>query len=755
MSVDELDLTQIEEHALAGLEEADDVLGEGAESALEEWEVEPPLPPLRVGIVVACSTIAAAVMIGSVFEGLNGRVYPALAGMCGIGVAAQASRRRGAIATNATIILGIIATGIVLVIPAGFDNLTKLVGILKEATQASRVLRPPAELLPGYRVILGWLMGSVGFAAGWVGIELRRPALGLLVPLPLIAMGAISVPDDAKLAAGLVCLVLFIVGLALLSSLQNLTSGEGAAPGIGYEARRALRALPLVGVLVVLMVVLSRTNVLFPPPLYDPTRDSQAPKAVPLSEVQDKVLFQVRSRLTGPWRIGLLDIYDGTQWRLPPFSESKLKEVPKTGVVDSELDPGLRADFLVKGLGGAVLPGLPNTVAIIAQGPRLAYDPRTGNIRLVQGQIRDGLTYTVTGASLPTEEALEASDPSYPKDVRRFLRMPDPPPAVRALLDEAPKTPLWTRLEFVRRRFLETVTASGPGTPKPVPPQRVDDMLAGSKEGSPFEIVAAQAMLARWAGVPARMAYGYDGGDLVGEGLREIHPKHGASWLEVYFPNFKWFPLIGSPLKAKVSLNSEGPTNSDPNVQPSDEIAVQVYIPLRIEEKSLFYKQVQRILLLLLPVALVVLLLYFSFPAAAKAWRRSRRRAWAHKAGPAARVEVSYAEFRDLCTDFGAGHEYETPLQFLTRYVEDEEHAEFAWLVTRALWGDLRDSVGPDDANAAEELSRTLRRRVAQAQPLTLRVIAAVSRLSKQRPYAPDVGPQGRVGRKERRVEAA
>ena len=61
---------------------------------------------------------------------------------------------------------------------------------------------------------------------------------------------------------------------------------------------------------------------------------------------------------------------------------------------------------------------------------------------------------------------------------------------------------------------------------------------------------------------------------------------------------------------------------------------------------------------------------------------------------------------------------------FLDRFVEDPDHTEFAWLVTRCLWGDLQDALTPDLVVGAEELSRSLRRRLAQAHPSTVRFVA-------------------------------
>ena len=92
-----------------------------------------------------------------------------------------------------------------------------------------------------------------------------------------------------------------------------------------------------------------------------------------------------------------------------------------------------------------------------------------------------------------------------------------------------------------------------------------------------------------------------------------------------------------------------------------------------------------------------------------------------------------------MATDFGYLHNDDTPLMFLGRVVPDEEHRQLAWLVTRTMWGDLRDGITTDHATAAEELSGSLRKRLGQAHPWTLRSVAALSRLSLRHPYAPQL----------------
>ncbi|MGH2687950.1 MAG: DUF3488 domain-containing protein, partial [Actinomycetota bacterium] len=329
-----------------------------------------------------------------------------------------------------------------MVVPTGFGRVLDISDEVRKAVRLGNLLRPPVDFLPGWRAVLGGLMGAIGFGAAWVGLELRRPALALAVPLPVVAVSAISVPESQQLATGLVALALFAVGLGVLSG----TESEGTT-SLAYELRRAVRAAPLIGVITLVMYLLAQTNFLFPEPLYDPAQEAQLPKAVPLTEVEDRVLFRVDSSITGPWRMGTLNVYDGKDWRLPPFASANFVDVPRSGVVDEDLTPGLRAQVDVVGLTGAVLPGLPNMVGIIAEGPRLVFDTRTQNVRMKQGQVGEGLSYVLIASQLPSVDDLrQASAGDLPRDVRPLLEIPPAPPVVQALLAGAPSDNPWDRL---------------------------------------------------------------------------------------------------------------------------------------------------------------------------------------------------------------------------------------------------------------------------------------------------------------------
>jgi hypothetical protein len=218
-----------------------------------------------------------------------------------------------------------------------------------------------------------------------------------------------------------------------------------------------------------------------------------------------------------------------------------------------------------------------------------------------------------------------------------------------------------------------------------------------------------------------------------------VRPKNGATFVEVYFAGYKWLPVIGTPKKAKPSVGGDPSQQQfDPSVLPSDDVTVQLYLPVLTPPASIFFQQVRQAVLIALPILLLLLLLYVLYPAVKKSRVRSRRRQAAMQAGNRARIALSYAEWRDHATDFGFDHPTDTPLMFLDRFIPDDEHTEYAWLVTRALWGDLQPDLTMETATTAEELSRSLRRRLSQTQPFTVRAVSRVSRLSLRHPYAPE-----------------
>ena len=711
--------------------------GAGLDSDEEDTSAPIAYRPL-IAAALACSS--AGLVTGGIFGVWSARLLGMFAAIFGVFWAwlALRSPKRAALLQGllvpAALVLGIIA-----LIPTSGGGPSKLPKLVADAVTSGRLLRPPVPFDPGWRPILLVVLSLLGFGAAWVGTALDRPRLALAVPLPVLALTAITQPANGEFIAGLCAFIPLVGALAVLFGGDATRAAELTSQ---FELKRAVRGVVATAAGIVALVLLSNSSFLFPKPVYNPADKPQKPKAIPLSASNDRVLFEIKtgSSITGPWKTGVLDVYDGTTWRLPPFDPKRLKPVPGDGVVNARLAGSASAtvQFTIRDLGNsATLPATATPAKLEPPaGTTVNYDPRTETFRVPSGRVPADVTYSVSLPPYPDAVSLQASPPAKGLPAE-YLFVPPAPPAVARLISEAPPN-AWDRLEFVRKRLQEVAVAVGGGVPKDVPAEKVVDLLDGKHEGSPFELVAAEAMLARWVGVPSRIGYGFDGVNDE-NGVLTVRPKNAAQWLEAYFEGHGWVPLIGAPPKAKSQLDNDPNARFNPTTLPSDEVAVEVYVALEARNLKLLYQKIREQLVLALPYVLALVALYLAWPSAMKALRRRKRRRWADHLGPRAQIAVEYAEFRDLAHDLNLGDPYDTSLEYLKRVIDDPEHQELAWLVARSMYGDLAAVVTDDEARSAEELAASLRRRLFRGQPFQSRVLAVLSKASLRHPYSTEV----------------
>jgi len=264
----------------------------------------------------------------------------------------------------------------------------------------------------------------------------------------------------------------------------------------------------------------------------------------------------------------------------------------------------------------------------------------------------------------------------------------------------------------------------------------VQDILDGSKKASPFEIVATEVLLARWAGFPARIGFGFNQFH-TDNGQRTVHPDNAAQWLEVDFGGKGWLPFLSKPPKADASLDAKKDTDKD--VVASNEIAVQLFVPVGLPRPVPLYELVRARILQALPFLLLLLIARGAAPAVWRLARRRKRERWSEALGPRARIAVAYAELRDLATDLNVGDPFATPIEYLDRVEPDDDHQELAWLVSRTMYGDLATVASAEDAAIAEELSASLQARLRAGQPTQVRLLAVVTQASMRAPYTEEV----------------
>ncbi|MDP1793284.1 MAG: transglutaminase domain-containing protein [Acidimicrobiales bacterium] len=705
----------------------------------QEDEVEEPVAPvsLRPVIAAALSSTAASLVVGGIFGSWSARIFGTLCALVGAALAAWVLRSKRPALAQFIVPIVVLGAAALSVLPAHSPG--EVLDLVRDAIDAGRLLRPPVPFDPGWRPLFVVVLGLLGFGAAWVGAALDRPLMGVVLPIPLVGLAAITQPDSEQVLAGVFAFIPILAALGVLFGAD--TNGETLDRS--FELTRLVRsAVPMVA-LGVALVLLGNTGFLFPEPVIDPNDRPQKPKSIPLSASQDRVLFTVKAPagFSGPWRTGVLDIYEDDAWKLPGATASKLTDLSDDGILDrsavaseAERTP-IEVTLTTKDLGPtAVIPVVPTArrVRFAGNPPDFKFDARTGGLRVPSGRAPADLAYTLTLPGYPTATQLGLVSKVTARATETDV--PAAPPAIQRLLAQAPPGP-WARLDFLRKRLLDKVTASGGGSPQDISPKRVVDLLQGSKKGSPFEIVAAQALLARWAGVPSRIGYGFNG---VNEeaGQLTVRPKNAAQWLEVKFDGYGWIPLLDVPPQAQADLENE---DEPDQILPSDEIAVQVFVPIERVNPRLLFERVRDYTKQALPFVGVVLAAWLMTPVTFRTLRRRKREKWADELGPRARIAVAYTEFRDAAADLALGDPFATPIEFLDRVVPDGEHSELAWLTSRTLYGDLGAHVTDDDARAAEELSLSLRTRLRQAQPVQTRAIGFLSKSSLLKPYTEEV----------------
>jgi hypothetical protein len=703
--------------------------------AVDETQVEETaVPHSRIALVAALSGSAAAVTLGGLFSGVMAVVVGVLAAVASTGLVGVAAARGKAwlqlLAVPAIFVFGYAAA---LLLPNETGVTGSVPTLVRESIANGGLAKPPIPFDPGWRFLLVAVIALVSAAAASLAIGFRSPRLAALIPLPLVIAAGLNQAPGREAISGIAAMGLLLGALAVSSAADLAGRAEVSKT---FERKQLVRSVGATLVALVALAGLSRADVLFPKPNVDRSANPQKPKVTPLSAVKDRPLFAVTGGFAGPYRLGTLNSYVENAWYLPAFEPSTFTDVtPGTTLPEAATDPAtVKVGVTISGLNGFAVPTASGAEQLTATKRDLAVDPASGVLRTAKGAATTGVSYEVAVAPSPGGTELARSAALPPGDAYApFLAAPPVPAEVAALIAKAPPNK-WELLQSLRQSLFDHVVAAGAGQPIDVPPSRVVQMLSG-ENASPYEIVAAEALLARWAGLPSRIGYGFYGGTKLADGSLEMRPRDGANWLEVHFPGHGWVAVLGHPLKAQPSLDPKLVRKQ--RIIPSDEIQLSIFVPILQPDRLLAFEVARFYLVRLIPTLVVLYLLWQLVPLVARARRRRKRRAWGALHGPAGRIAVAYAEFRDTVRDLGLDSGRTTPLEFLREVDPDVEHTDLAWLTTRGLWGDLVRDLQDEDAVVAERLSQSLRRRVSSVQPGTVRLAALTSRRSLRHPYDP------------------
>jgi hypothetical protein len=724
------DVDHLERPDLEHLDQVD------AEPTTHDAEAEQTVSSAALGLATvsaALATTGSAWMIGGMFRGYEARLVGVLGVLLGCGLVYLGTRLRSSVLQYLSLPAALLL-GAVLMNSASGAGTSSLPALVKDAATASQVLQPPIDFAPGWRMIVLVVMTLVASAATSLALSLNRTRLAVAVPAPLTVVAALVQPSASAITTSAVSVGFVMLGLAT----SYAADGVGDSFDAGFEVRRLFRSLVSGVVLVGLLIAASQVSFLFP------QQDSHhvvPPRRPPVSPPQKDVpLYAVKGELNGPLRVGVIDVYDEKEqaWLLPPVDNQRLERLQlPADLPDAPASSGTQTTVTVtvKEATGHLMPMVAG-VRRVEGDATVDYDPRTNGLSLAERPVFTGLSYEMTANPAPNGQQLSRVTGEVPQEIRPFLQVPPAPPAVVDLLRKAPVAE-YARLQYVRAQLYKRFVAAGQGKPTDVPVDRVVQLLSGGT-GNPYELTATEALLARWAGVPSRIGFGYYNGEKKDDGSVEFRPANAATYLEVYLAPYGWLPVVGVPPRAQQSL-SNNQRNNDANIQSSPELGINVYLPVKLPDRLPLYAYVRYYLVRTLPVAAVLGALLLTYPLVLKRVRRRRRDAWATEHGPAGAVAVAYCRMRDQMIDLALPGRGMTPLELVEVVEEDEEHAELAWLVTRGLWGDLRGQLTETDADNARRLAASVSSRLTKAQPETARLLAAVSRASLRHPHSEEI----------------
>ncbi len=266
------------------------------------------------------------------------------------------------------------------------------------------------------------------------------------------------------------------------------------------------------------------------------------------------------------WRSFTYDVYTGNGWSTSGTSDISYSS--NQAIQPENLPSHISITQVVRPVAGA-------GGSIYAAGePVLINVPSSAAWRSSQDLfgIQTGSSGYDVRSMLPvaSQESLRAAGQAYPAWVaQRYLALPDEvPPRVKELafqLTASQPTP-YDRAQAIEqylRKFPYTVDVSRP----PVGQDLVDYFLFDLQKGYCDYYASAMVVLARAAGIPARLAVGYATGNYnLHSGLYIVTQADAHSWVEVYFPGIGWVPFEPTASRPATQWSNQG---AGPTAAPS------------------------------------------------------------------------------------------------------------------------------------------------------------------------------------------
>lgn len=630
--------------------------------------------------------------------------------------------------------------------PATWDAISKAAGHLSYDIASTTVPVPETR---SFLLVATAGAGFVGLASEW----LRRTA-GPLVGAAPAAGVVVFVSSLGRTAGRLVDVCLFAFAFALYLGVAATAEQTGVYLA-GTPARtlawrlRVVGGLAALGVLGVLLTFPAQIN----PDgrgllgLHGGPGAGGGSRIVPnpVVSMQTQLLylsnvpaFEVTSPLPSYWRLTSLSYFDGETWS----NTGNYRQVSSALPGAQSVPAGTRRiaqTYNIEGLDSVWLPTAfdPYSVSGLS---KVSWDPSSASL-LTGGKTDTGMTYTVYSYQYLADLSPKslASVPSPPAaSVASYLQLPATMPA--DVVSLARSLTAGQSSEYAKALSIEQFLRSPAFSYSLHPPSdgtgvaTLQNFLFVTRQGYCQQFASAFAVLARAAGVPTRLAVGFATGSPLGPDSYQVLGADAHSWPEVYFgQGVGWVPFEPTPGFADPSASTLDDTSnqSQSGSSPTQQAPVTSAPPTTLapainhkllpqqgggqspQSASAHGQGVPSALwaILVLPALFLPLAGWGRY----LAWRRSRRRQRATRAGPAAVVLESWQEVGEVLAERGlAKSPSETCLEFAQRVGRsmgrlvgeqaETARSELDQLAGLAAWALYAPDLPPDKASQASEL---------------------------------------------------
>jgi transglutaminase-like putative cysteine protease len=265
-----------------------------------------------------------------------------------------------------------------------------------------------------------------------------------------------------------------------------------------------------------------------------------------LVEQSSTEVFTVKANQPAYWRLTSLDTFDGSIWQSDDSYKPTDESLPGGVAVRARADEVVQ-EFTIGSLSSIWLPAAFRPVRIDGI-DKVSFNRDTGSL-ITRADTTNGLRYKVQSAvARPTVEELQQVASLDEADVERYLDLPPISTDVQRLarrLTAGQGTPYAKAKaiqDFFHRDFAYDLQAR-PGHSG----RALDRFLFETRRGYCEQFAGAYGVLARLAGLPARVAVGFTQGELGPDGAYHVRGLNAHAWPEVYVEGYGWVYFEATP----------------------------------------------------------------------------------------------------------------------------------------------------------------------------------------------------------------